>query len=199
MPLPSKFAAKPAGAKPAAGKTQIKPSRFGTFTPREEGPPMLECMLNGAPAIYRVRFESAEECLAQKPGGQNTIKSYCVVESGDGPTPAETRVLVLHMQSQYGRADFNDQCVNTAGYDSAIAEDVEAFVTFDPRGDFFAACVGDANEYAEHAAGMVGRLVDVQVSRGKDDGKGGYYRKYKWAPVAEEEQDQAPKIEAAAE
>lgn len=201
LPAGNKFANK---GKPGAGKAAApKASRFGSFKPREEGPPMLEAMRDGAPAYYRVRFESAEECTAQKPGGQNTIKSYVEVvgtppECDEGPTPAGSRVLVLHMQSQYGRADFNEQCVAFAGYDASTEEGVAEFLEFDPDGQFFAACVGDANDYAEQAAGMVGRLADVMVKRGKDDGKGGYYRQYKWAVVEDGDQDLGPKIEKTA-
>jgi hypothetical protein len=191
LPSTNKFASKKAPPKPAATKA----GRFGTFTRREEGPPMLAVKEDGTPAVYRVRFESAEECLAQKPGGQNSIKSYVEVVSGDGTTPEGTRALVLHMQSQYGRADFEEQCVATAGYDPR--DEVDEYVAFDPDGHFFAACVGDANDYKDLAALMVGRVVDVEVTRGKTTTDGAdYYRKYRWAPVSDDDDDQAtsPKI-----
>jgi hypothetical protein len=159
---------------------------------------MLECMADRTPAVYRVRLTAlAEECTAQKPGGQNTIKTYVEVVSGDGPSQAGSVFLVLHMQSQYGREDFNEQCVALAGYDPRDEADVNAFVTFDPDGHFFAACVGDANDYKTEAQSMVGRVADVQVGYKKDDGKGGYFRTYKWAPVSDDDEDQnvSPKIE----
>lgn len=205
IPANNKFA-KGAAAKPGAAaakpKTQVKTSRFGTFKPREEGPPMLECGPDKSRVVYRVRFESAEEVVSPKPDGNDSIKLYVVVVSKDdeAPTPVGTRVLVLHMQSTYGRADFNEAVVAFAGYDADDETDLNAYLAFDPDGHFFAAAVGDANDYRAEAEALVGRVADVQVGYKKDDGKGGYYRTIRWAPVADdaEEQDVSPKIERVA-
>ena len=202
IPANNKFAgggAKPGAAAGAKPKTQVKASRFGTFKPREEGPPMLECGPEKTKVVYRVRFDAAEEVVSPKPDGNDSIKLYVIVVSKDdeAPTAIGTRALMLYMQSTYGRADFNEAIVAFSGYDADEEADLNAYLEFDPDGHFFAAAVGDANGYAKEAEALAGRVADVQVGYKKDDGKGGYFRTYKWAPVPDdaEEQDTSPKIE----
>jgi hypothetical protein len=200
MPAQDKFARKPTAVAKAKAVSKEKASRYGTFKVREVGPPMLAVQADKSPAEYRVRFVSAEECQAEKPGGQNSIKVYATVVSGDGPTPVGERVLILYMQSSIGRTQFQEFCLFVAGTDATDDDQVAAFNEGDPDNRFYEAVTGDDNEFAEQAAGMIDRDVDVLVTRGKDvtsketgEPTGDYFRVYRWAVVPDDEQDK-PKI-----
>lgn len=78
-----------------------------------------------------------------------------------------------------------------AGFDDEAAYD-----EMDPDGQFLDACAGvqgrtypDGSPIVENPLGA--RYVLARVTRGKDDGKGDFYREFSWSPVAEEDQASA--------
>ncbi len=170
--------------KKAPVKTKVKESRFGAFDPRERGPGMLDA----APEPYRMRVVDVEECRAQKPGGRDSIKAYVTTPNSSSE---DDKRVVLFMRTPAGESDFKSFVVAAAGYAGK-----DEYDDFDPGGFFFEAALGDANEYSAADLTIVGRLIDIKVVAGKDDGQGSYYRNYRFTPVDDADQDQIGKLAA---
>ncbi len=108
-------------------------------------------------------------------------------------------VRAVHLHTTAGLAELKRAVMTAAGYD--VEEEFDAFET-DPRylgpagaGQVIDASIGRANGMFEAGMTIVGRLVDVRVTKGNDTPNGDYYRKYQWAVVEESEQDQVAKLE----
>ena len=202
MPVPpnNKFAPKPgagaAAAKPAPKPVpkKTKPKTFGTATDEQPRIPML----SASPEVQRIRHISAEELIHP----EFKTKSWRFTVEHEGET-----FITLHMNTTAGIAEYQRQVMATAGYESAAE-----YNEFDPDGDFFETVIGEANAFAEQGLTLDRRLVDVLVSRGKPvidkktgeprldaQGEPDYYRNYRWTVVPDAEQDEAGKVEAAAE
>jgi hypothetical protein len=201
MPLPAtnKFAHKSgaagaAGAKPKpAVKPKPKPKTFGPPTDAVPRDPMLAAR----PEPYRVRHLGAEELIHPEFKTKSWRISIENTETGEAH-------ITLHMNTTAGIAEYQRQVMATAGYGTAAE-----YSEFDPEGDFFETVIGEANAFAESGLMIDRRLVDVVVSRGKPcvdkagqpkidplTGEQDYYRRYAWAVVPDEEQDEAAKVEA---
>jgi hypothetical protein len=190
MPLPAnnKFA-KPgaAGAKPKPAP-KPKPKKFGAATDATPRDPMLP------EGDFRVRHIGAEELI--HPVKKTTswrVQFMTVSEEGEqGP------FIALFMNSTAGIAEYQRYCVAMAGYESAAD-----YNEFDPEGDFFETVIGEANAFADAGLTIDRRLCDVRCTYGKavldrdtKEPTGDHYRNYKWTVVSEDEQDEAPKVEA---
>jgi hypothetical protein len=163
---------------PGARPTVKKKSRYAGIVERDRDP---------MPDVggYRFRIVGAEE--ATNPGTmKESIKIHVrPVELVGNEYQDGAQMLCLFMRTTAGLAELK-RCIRFA----AGFEEVEAYDAFDPEGEFIDACMGVVNEYSEAGATVIGRLVDCNVSRGKDTGNGDWYRQYQWAVVPEAEQDQ---------
>jgi hypothetical protein len=154
---------------------------------------------------YRVRFMGA--VMGRNPNTfEETYKGYVEIVLADPASNPLCRVgekrAVIHKLA--GKAAMRNSerakamLVATAGYDN-WAE----YNAFDPEGGFIDSVTGivtaNSQTYAPHFS-LVGRLVDVRVTRGNDimtvpkDGTapqptGDYWREYAWAVVPENEQE----------
>lgn len=174
------------GAKTPAKK---KGSRWAGVKSAQPSAPMLE-VGDGGVARYRLRYLRSE--ATENDGtGNETHKAYFNVEVSEGPTPEGTEVVVLNVingkAKSSGLARVKAQTVAIAGH-----EDDETYDELDPDGELIDAMLGEANQFGEDGDPMAGRLVDTQVTRGKDTAKGDYYRQYDWAVVSDDEQDEKP-------
>jgi hypothetical protein len=193
MPLPpnNKFA-KPGAAgakpKPAAKPPKPKPKKFGAATDATPRDPMLP------EGDFRVRHLGAEELVHPvKKTLSWRVQFTCVSEEGESEP-----FIALFMNTTAGVAEYQRYCMAMAGYENAAE-----YNDFDPEGDFFETVIGEANAFSEAGLTIERRLADVHVTYGKacvdrDTGEptGDHYRNYRWAVVSEDEQDEAPKVEA---
>lgn len=175
-------------AAPAAAPQRVLPrqSRWSGLGDGSQRLPMLE------PGVYRVRVGRCEIKVKPKGApnaGRETFHATVeVVQAVDGSqSPAGMVASVIAMLStDAGQNEMFRMIRSAAGFESE-----EAFYAAIPADGtaeaFFDAVVGQSSTPNP----IEGRLVDVQVSQGKDDGKGGYYRNYVWAPVPEAEQSAA--------
>ncbi len=113
-----------------------------------------------------------------------------VVESNQPMNPAGTTVSFLQGVSGKSLAAGGPRvkafAMAAAGFTSE-----EDYDQMDPDGQFLDACAGVEGRVYPDGSPIVsnplaGRLVLARVSRGKDDGKGDFYREYSWAPVEED-------------
>jgi hypothetical protein len=200
MPLPAgnKFAPKPGAAPAAKPKPAVKPKpKPKTFGAASDQTPQIP-MLTARAETYRIRHLGAEELIHPEYKTKSWRLSVEDTETGE-------QYITLHMNTTAGIAEYQRQVMSTAGYASAAE-----YNEFDPEGDFFETVIGEANAFAEAGLTLDRRLVDVVVKRGKVvidkktgqpkidrlTGEPDYYRNYTWTVVPEDEQDEAPKVEA---
>lgn len=181
-----KFSRPGATGAAGAGGAKMPPkkrSRYGGIKEKDRDPMPEE-------GDYRFRLVSAVE--AQNPGTmKESVKVFVKPVQVVGDEYQEgAQMLLLFMRTTAGLGELK-RCIRvSAGFD-----DVEAYDTFDPDGEFIDAVAGgQQNDYA--AFTFFGRLVDCRVTRGKDTGDGDWYRNYQFAVVLEDEQDQVPSIPA---
>jgi hypothetical protein len=212
MPVPpnNKFAPKPgaggAAAKPkptaAAAKPKPKPKKFGaaTATPRD---PMLP------EGTVRVRHLGAEELIHP---AKKTLSWRVQFTPIEGYENAGETFIALFMNTTAGVAEYQRYCVAMAGYETA-GEFTEFACAVVPGADaeeagdaFFSSVIGDANAFSEAGHTIDRRIAEVRVTFGKacidkDTGEptGDHFRNYKWSVVPDEEQDEAGRLEVAAE
>jgi hypothetical protein len=187
MPLDkSKFqkpAAKAASANVGgAGKAKSRWAGMRSSAPRDPFPHV---------GTYRFRVSEIEKGF--NPGKQReSIKTRLVIvdadDKGQESHAIGDQVFMLNFMTTAGTQEFQAFVTAAAGF-----EDDDAFVAeCGDDGAFVDALLGQGT----YPATLLGRLVDCQVTRGKDDGTGDYYRKYSFAPVSEEEQDETPNVAA---
>jgi hypothetical protein len=134
----------------------------------------------GAPNAGRKSFKAVLEVVDADEGAESGPGKYCAV-------------FVLSTD-----AGCNETCrfVRTAaGFDTddAFGEMVSEYADGDAElgaNMFMNACDGEANAFGENGSPVVGRLVRVNVQRGKPvaEGSDDYYRNYQWTAVADDEQ-----------
>lgn len=182
------FGARPVVPAATVSRPLPRQSRWSGLGDGSQRTPLLE------PGYYRVRVGHSE--IKVKPKGapnagretfHTAVEVVLASEGSQSPVGMVANVLAM-LSTDAGLNETFRFVSRAAGY-----EDEEAFHAAFPRGEvteaFFDAVCGHTNEVSP----IEGRLVDVQVARGKDDGNGGYYRDYIWAPVPEENQDQTKK------
>lgn len=139
---------------------------------------------------YRFRVVALTEGFNEGTGTESVKAQLEIVEIFDGGAQHEVGEHVTMIQLVSGKggpagmARTKDFVITAAGFESC-----EEYDEYDPKGKFIDACLGIDNEFSADAEAFVGRLVDSQVTRGRDTGKGeDYFREYEWAVVPEEEQ-----------
>lgn len=182
MPLPAKFAAKP------AAPPKKKPSAFGPAedsTPRD---PMLD------PGAHRVRVTAIEEAV-NPVSFRVSYKATFEVMQSDVHEAGDVRVAIF-FKTIPGIREYKLLVARAAGYANA-----QEYSAFDPDGDFFETMIGAVNEFAQRGLTVIGRQVDATVRNGKpcidkDTGAptGDHYREYSWSVVPDEEQDLVDKV-----
>jgi hypothetical protein len=160
---------------PPRGKAK---SRFAGLKPAEGGAPMP------SPGSYRMQLVSYRE----NDSGRTVIIKMRIVtikSGGEGQFAGEEVVCLQNMVDKFnvGRKHFLSHVMAAAGFESA-----DDYAEFDPEGEFAESLLGAANEYSDRGDTTIGRYVDADVSKGNDDGDGGYYRNWSWTAVADEEQ-----------
>lgn len=205
MPLPFK-ASKPAAAKKSAAKPKEKKQRASRFAEVKASVARSEYLEEG---VYRVQFANIEE--GHNPGKHTDSAKVdlLVVEVGDGDSQVgETCFLSFALTGDsaiYQIPRFKAMAISGIGLGPTLADTekssareirearAEAEAAYDQweieelsgAGSFLDAQLGVDNGVED---ALEGRYVDVIVRRGKDDGKGGYYRDYDWFAVPEEDQ-----------
>jgi hypothetical protein len=217
MPVPpnNKFAQKPGAGGAAAAKKPMpvakpkpKPRKFGAPSEHQPRDPMLDAGFSG-----KVRHIGAEELLHPVYKSLSWRVQFLVFGEEENGTR-----IALYMNTTAGVAEYQRYCVAMAGYQTA-AEFTEFALSVMPDADaeeagdaFFSSVIGDANPFSEAGYTIERRLAHVVVTRGKPvidketgqpklgpDGEPDYYRNYKWTVVPDEEQDEAGRLEVAAE
>lgn len=164
-----------AGAGAAKGAARVKKSKYAGVSAAAPRDPM--------PEVGEYRFEILNVEAGFNPGkGQESFKISLRVAGLDDEAAKhhaeDDRLFVVFVTSgsgaQAGLSRVKAFVMAAAGYDDEAEYDA-----FDPDGEFIDACEG-----GEH---LPGRFVDARVTRGKDDGKGGYYREYAWGVVGPDE------------
>lgn len=176
--------AKPAAAAPAAPARKAgRKSRYADVKASAPRDPMLNV------GKYRLRVVSCEE--GSNPGtGAESFKSHVeiveIFDGGEGHSVGDVCFLCQSISgkgAQAGLGRVKAYAMAAAGFEEA------EFDEMDPDGKFIDACVGDDNEFSDQT--ITGRLVDVQVMRGRDRDDGDWYREYAWGIVPDDEQDAA--------
>lgn len=182
MPLPAKFAAKP------AAPPKKKPSAFG---PAEDSTPRDPMLARGS---HRVRVTAVEEQVSPKDLNKVCYKATFEVITSDVHPVGDARVA-LFFRTTPGIREYKVFVARAAGYATAAE-----YSGFDPDGDFFETMIGIANEFAARELTIVGRLVDVRVTLGnpvidketgqqtvdKETGQPDHFRDYSWTVVADD-------------
>jgi hypothetical protein len=185
----SKFqkpAAKSANGAAAAGGGRPK-SRWAGMRSAKPRDPMPHV------GIYRLRITEIEKRYGNAGNGnrESVVTAFAIVdldEKGSEAHAAGDVVKMINLYTSAGMAEFQ-AFVNAAG---GFESDDDYVAALGDDGGFVAGILGEGSGPAQ--ATLVGRLVDVEVGRGKDDGKGDYYRRYAFAVVGEDEQDETPSI-----
>ncbi len=186
---PRTAAAPAAGARPT--RTPPKPvSRYAGIKAGEDRDPMLGV------GDYRVRI--AELLEGVNPGKGNRMSTKVGMQIVTIYDEANTQhregdvVKAVHLHTTAGLSELKRQVMQSAGYE--VEEEFDAFEEGN-EGALIDASLGRDNAFFQAGFTIVGRLVDVRVSKGNDTGSGDYYRKYSWAVVDEAEQDLVAKPE----
>lgn len=191
-----KFGKKPsAAAAPAAGgfRRGARPATAAAPPPRRRLFPNLGSGGDRFPMPqvggYRFQVLMCEYRISPK----DNITPHVVANVLDLET-ASTFSLVFGVGTNAGGAEYTRFFRTACGFESddAFFETVGATTPEAQEAalaDLGEACVGESNQFSEDGTNpIIDRLVDGNVTRGKDDGKGDWYRKYEWAVVPDEEQ-----------
>jgi hypothetical protein len=195
VPTNNKFADK----KPAAGaaKKKAKPKGMGGLeAPRNPMP---------KPGLSRFRLLEVEEGFNEGTNRSSLKLKVVALDLEGSPHSAGDEFTLVFMRTAPGERDYKQAIAGFAGYD-----DIDEYATFDEHGELFTAAIGEDNDYSEEAAQLIGRVCDAFVSKGgpvkdkdtgepkidPETGEPDFFRKYKWTPVADDDddQDQSPKI-----
>jgi hypothetical protein len=199
MPFP-KFDPASAAASAPAASAPASPgrSKYAGIQCGDARDPMLEC------GTYRLRLISAAEGANPKTG-RASYKITAKVESAseDAGTPAGSVCVIVHLSTPIGMSELKSTMVYAAGCGPTLAQRASSDVRALAQAGEAAYDQADADVYpgsiieatagaANGAPSMIGRLVDVVVTRGKDTADGsGWYRSYRWGVVPEDEQTEA--------
>jgi len=185
----------PASAPATAPAAPPQRSRYGGIQCGEARDPMLDL------GTYRVRIVSCTEGSNPKTGRASVKLGVCVVAaSPDAGTPVDAVCTVVHLATPIGLGELKTMLVHAAGCGPTLAQraagDIRAIAKegearYDAvdastyPGSIIEATAGTANG----APSMIGRLVDVVVTRGRDTkSEGDWYRNFRWGAVPEAEQ-----------
>lgn len=173
--------------KPTAGKGAAPAKRKSKYAGISAAVPR-----DPMPVVGQYRFRTLECNEGFNPGtGTESFKTQLeiveIFKGGDGHEVGDT-VCVIHLISgkagPSGLARVKAQVMASAGF-----EDEESYDEYDPDGEYIDAQTGADNDMSDKP-GIVGRLVDCDVTRGNPVGDtGDYYREYAWAPVSDDEQE----------
>lgn len=174
----NRHATKPAAAKQSAPKRRFEGVRAATD--REGMPPA---------GGFLFRCMGCEEGLNPVSHNASFKISVEVVDTDTDKAQAGETFKLIIMQNVIGDGQFKRFCMAIAGI-----EDEDEYDAFDPKGLFIEACLNHDNEFARDpdtneliGNPCVGELFGCDVSLGKPDGKGDFYRNYKFFAVEEEE------------
>jgi hypothetical protein len=137
---------------------------------------------NGTSDFYHADLEVVASDSPEFPEG--TTGSYLQCTSGKAEATGIPRVKTFTRAAMGCKTDpeFDEKCEEVA------REFVEEESAVDMA--FYFESIGEFPELTEAGHTVVGRLVDVTVTRGKMMADGSdYYRNYSWEPVSEEEQE----------
>lgn len=176
-----------APAKATATKAR-KQSRFAGSTPSANRDPMP------FEGTYRLKLVQAEEGVNPKnmcSSGKFYFEIVDLDEQGAEHHKVGGRVFITERITGdgaiAGHSRITAMVVALGGF-----EDFDEYQAFDPDRYFIDAVLGEDNEYSTDGQPLIGRFVDVQVTRGKDTADGSdWYRVYSWDIVPEEEQEVA--------
>jgi hypothetical protein len=180
------------GKAPTAGaKPQVKKSRYAGIQNGKDRDPMPDV------GHYRFRIVACEEGVNPGTLAESVkvrVQPVKVAASGDAYENDGPQMLCLFMRTTAGLSEFKRCIVASAGF-----EDAEAYDAFDPDGEFIGACVGEDNDYSRSGLTVIGRVVDCDVTRGKDavnkktgQPTGDWYRNFRWTVVSDDEQESVP-------
>jgi hypothetical protein len=131
--------------------------------------------------IYRVRVVSCEKLIHPVKHSESfkALVEVLAAAEGAGSMVGGTYAVLAMLSTIPGQKDMGRFIIAAAGYDA------EGFSAEHGDGLFIDAVLGDLPGEGNP---IEGRVVDVEVRRGKDTGDGDWYRNYQWEPVAEDEQ-----------
>lgn len=191
-----------APAAPAATPAPGAPprSRYAGITCADTRDPMIGC------GIYRVKIVAATE--GRNPGtGRESFKTTIqVVAAGDDAETAEGTActMVSLIDKPPALAELKRMAMHAAGFGPSLEELhadpaaakralLEGEAAYDAAEPYPGAVLEATAGHSNGAPSLVGRLVDVVVSRGKDvldpktkEPTGDYYRVYRWGRVDEQ-------------
>jgi hypothetical protein len=181
-PNMSKFSTKPKPAAAGAPK-----SRWGAGRPKDA---KNEMPFEGA---YRFRVVSLEDRRHPKSGRESVITTLEIMGLDERAALHHKQgdfVIMLNFKTSAGIDELKRFCIAAAGYDDPDAYGEGC----DPEFEFalLDASLGLHTALPEGWT-LVGRVVDALVERGKDTEDGGFFRRYTFAAVADEEQDVTPR------
>lgn len=168
-------------------KPAKRESRWAGVEPRDasEHPDALEV------GFYRCRCISNEERYSEKSSADYWHAGVEVVFADDKNncgTEVGTECNMIFATSgkggRFGMQDIKAYVVALAGYG-----DFEAYAKYDSDGEMIDALIGHDNSFSEAAESMIGRLIDIEVKRGRDDDKGSFFRNYVFYAVEDSDQD----------
>ena len=177
-----KPAARPGTVAPAGGAPKSRWAGMRSSKPKDPFP---------EPGTYRFRVDSIERGF--NPGkNRESLKTHLsVVDQDDQGAESHNigdTLIMVNFFTSAGMSEFQS-FVNAAGG----FEDDDAFVaTCTDDGKFVDALTGTGT----YPATLDGRLVDCQVTRGKQAADGTNYPRYAWSVVEEDEQDVTPNVAA---
>lgn len=164
-----------AGAGAAKGAARVKKSKYAGVSAAAPRDPMPHA------GTYRFRIVGCEPGFNPGSGTESFKAKLEIVdldeEAAQHHETGDTVVAIFLTSgkgAQAGLARVKSFVMAASGY-----EDEDEFNDFDPDGEFIDAC-----ESGDH---LPGRLVDAQVTRGKDREGGDYYREYSWGVVGPDE------------
>lgn len=197
----SKFAKKtpatstPAGRPAAPARAQVqRRSRYAGISSNNGR--------DGMPEVGSYLFRVLSTAPGHNPGkGTDSYKIALEVVDCEGSPhkPGDHKSVIFLTSGKAGPSGLSR--VKAFVVAATGCESDDAYNELDPEGYGIEATEGNANDYAalfESGNPVAGRLVECEVTRGNDDGKGSYYREYQWTPVSDEFEGQdVPSLAAA--
>lgn len=195
----------PTPATPAAPTPGAAPSRskYGGIACADTRDPMLGI------GTYRVRVVSCTEGYNPGKRRESYKVGVQVVEAApDAQTPVGAAATIVHFMTPAGLGELKRWAMHAAGFGPTLDDYADAtaaktklrdgeaaFDELDARCGYSGAVLEKAAGKANNAPSLIGRLVDVIVSRGKDVPNpqsgaptGDFFRVYTWGVVDESEQ-----------